>query len=362
MKLWRKKINQIKYLSSGLFLTASLLIAFCLSPLFDRSNTFSAQAAEQKCAEGRAECVMEVDSRRVLYASKSETALPMASTTKIVTAITVLELCESLTETVIIPAQAVGVEGSSIYLREGEEYTVEELLYGLMLRSGNDAAVALALHCCGNVEDFCKQMNVTAQKAGALASHFNNPHGLPCFGHYTTANDLCLITCYAMKNDKFREIVSTKYYETRRWKNKNKMLSLAQGGIGVKTGYTKEAGRCLVSAVERNGMTLVCCVLNCPTTYERSIQLLDDAFQLYKKVVILQENEIFSLQNGKKEIEAKAKSYFAYPLLKEEIPLIEKRLKCINKHLKNAHRQEIVGQIEIYLSKQLLFLGNLYKL
>ena len=362
MKLWQKTIKRFIRENIVIALLMVLVSLFNTPLLFQNSVSFSAQADTQKYAEGKGECVMEVDSKRVLYASHSDAALPMASTTKIVTAITVLELCENLQETVVIPEKAVGVEGSSIYLKAREKFTVEELLYGLMLRSGNDAATALALHCCGSMEDFCRQMNLTAQKAGALASHFNNPHGLPCKGHYTTANDLCLITCYAMKNDTFRKIVSTQFYEPKHWKNKNKILSLAQGGIGVKTGYTKEAGRCLVAAIERDGMTLVSCVLNCPTTYERSMQLLNDAFAAYKKVELLQENEVFIIENGKKGVKGVVKSSFSYPLLAEEIEWIEKRVKSLPQHFKNAKAQEIVGQIEIYLSKQLLFLGNLYKL
>lgn len=362
MKLWQKTIKRFFQTNIVIILLMTLMSMFSAPFFMKKSSSISVQAAAQKYAEGKGECVMEVDSKRVLYALRSDMALPMASTTKIVTAITVLELCDNLQETVVIPAQAVGIEGSSIYLKVDEEYTVEELLYGLMLRSGNDAATALALYSCGSVEDFCKQMNLTAQKAGALASHFNNPHGLPCAGHYTTAYDLCLITCYAMKNATFRKIVSTKFYEPRHWKNKNKILSLAQGGIGVKTGYTKEAGRCLVSAVERDGMTLVSCVLNCPTTYERSMQLLDDAFTMYKKVTLLQKNEVFTIKNGKREVKAVVKRDFSYPLLTEEMDFIERRIKSLTQYFKNAQAQQIVGQIEIYLSKQLLFLGNLYKL
>ncbi len=362
MKLWQKTIKRFLKTNIVIILLMTLMSMFNASVFIKKSSSIYAQATTQKYAEGKGECVMEVDSKRVLYASRSDAVLPMASTTKIVTAITVLELCDDLQEQVVIPEKAVGIEGSSIYLKADEKYTVEELLYGLMLRSGNDAAMALALYCCGSVEDFCKQMNLTAQKAGALTSHFNNPHGLPCIGHYTTAYDLCLITCYAMKNATFRKIVSTKYYEPRHWKNKNKILSLAQGGIGVKTGYTKEAGRCLVSAVERDGMTLVSCVLNCPTTYERSIQLLDDAFSMYKKVTLLQKDEVFTIKNDKKEMKVVVKRDFAYPLLSEEIDLIEKRVKSLPHYFKNTQAQQIVGQIEIYLSKQLLFLGNLYKL
>ncbi len=311
-------------------------------------------AEAEKGVEAKGECVMEVNSRRVLYEERGDIRLPMASTTKILTCITVLELCDDLTKTVTIPAEAVGVEGSSVYLKAGEEYTVEELLYGLMLRSGNDCATALALHCCKSVAAFSAKMNETAQKAGALSGNFENPHGLPCSNHYTTARDLGLITCYAMQNPTFKKIVSTQYFAPRHWQNKNKLLTLYDGAIGVKTGYTKEAGRCLVSAAEREGMTLVCVVLNCPTTYERSIALLDDAFAAYSNTKLLGKDEVLQFENKK----GVAKKDYYYPLLKEEKELVEVR----TTPPLSTKNKEIVAQFEIYLSKRLLFSGNLYKL
>ena len=230
--------------------------------------------------QGQAECVIEMSTGRILHEQNGELRLPMASTTKILTAITVLEHCKDLQEEIYIPPSAVGVEGSSVYLQEGEHYTVQDLLYGLMLRSGNDCATALALHFGGTVSNFCAKMNFVAQKAGALRSHFENPHGLPCENHYTTARDLCYITRYAMKNEIFSRIVSTKYYEPKNWKNKNKLLFSYDGAIGVKTGYTKAAGRCLVSAAKRGARIMICTVLNCPAMYERSAELLDKAFSL----------------------------------------------------------------------------------
>ena len=307
--------------------------------------------------EGKAECVMELNSRRILYESNGEKKLPMASTTKIVTAITVLRLCADLKNEIVIPMEAEGVEGSSVYLKAGDKYTVEELLYGLMLRSGNDCAVALALYCCGSIEAFSLEMNKTAQKAGALQSNFKNPHGLPCNGHYTTARDLTLITCYAMQNSVFSEIVKTQYFSARNWKNKNKLLYNYEGAIGVKTGYTKEAGRCLVSAVRRNGMMLICTLLNCSTTYERTKALFDDAFTAYSYYPILKEGNLLFV-DGEKGV---VKKDFYYPLLEDEKEYIEITTTPNFKENKKKN-QEILGQFQIYLSKHLLFSGNLYKL
>ncbi len=328
------------------------------------SASTSLSVPKKACAEGiaKAECVMELNSRRVLYETHGDVRLPMASTTKIITAATVLEHCKNLQEQVIIPPQAEGVEGSSVYLKAGDSYTVEELLYGLMLRSGNDCATALAYHFGGNIGTFSAKMNEIAQKAGALQSHLKNPHGLPCSGHYTTARDLTGITCYAMHNSEFRKIVSTRYFEARKWKNKNKLLYQFDGAIGVKTGYTKEAGRCLVSAAERNGMTLVCTVLHCGPMYERSATLLNDAFAAYKYTSILAENEIFAIENGKKLVKGYVKESFSYPLMKGEEGVIEYKATPIEYGLESKKEEEIIGQLEIYLAKRLLFSTKLYKL
>ena len=344
MKKWTKRLAAISV--AAYFCTGAII-----APVRVRAENY---------VGAKAECVMELSSRRVLYESRGDLRLPMASTTKILTATTVLERCGNLQESVEIPAQAAGVEGSSVYLKAGDCYSVEELLYGLMLRSGNDCAVALALHCSGSIRNFSSKMNETAQKAGAIDSRFANPHGLPSINHYTTARDLSLITCYAMHNPVFREMVATRYYEPRGWRNKNKMLSLYEGAVGVKTGYTKEAGRCLVSAATRDKMTLVCTVLSCPTTYERSIKLLDDAFGAYRLEKIVGAEEVFSLCDGK--IQAKTGKDLYYPLMTEEKDFLKIRVKEVKKSVKNDKSKEIVGQIKIYLAKQLLFSENLYKL
>ena len=214
-------------------------------------------------ASNSSEIVMELDSKRVVYSLNENQKMYMASTTKILTAITIIENC-NLEDIVIVKKQTTGVEGSSIYLQEGEKLSVKDLLYGLMLRSGNDCALTLAVHCSGSSENFARLMNDSARKIGANNSNFVNPHGLHDDNHYTTAYDLALISCYAMKNERFREIVSTKTVEipfttqnyNRRLVNKNKMLNEFEGSTGIKTGYTKKAGRCLVSSCKRNGICI----------------------------------------------------------------------------------------------------------
>ena len=227
--------------------------------------------------------VLERNSGRVLNEKNADKKRPMASTTKIATAITVIDNVADLDKIVRVPAAAVGVEGSSVYLEKDEELTVRDLLYGLMLQSGNDCAAALAITTAGSIENFATLMNETAAKVGADNTHFVNPHGLHHDEHYTTARDLGKITAYAMKNDVFRTIVSTKYHDTsgevsRCFKNKNKMLWNYDGAIGVKTGYTKKSGRCLVSAAEKDGKSFAVVVLNVNDMWNVSENLLNEAF------------------------------------------------------------------------------------
>ena len=302
---------------------------------------------------------MEKNSRRILYESNGDQRLPMASTTKIATAITVLESCDDINERMVIPQEAEGVEGSSVYLKSGDEYSVNDLLYGLMLRSGNDCATALALHCAGSVADFCARMNDTAQRAGAISTQFKNPHGLPMSGHYTTAQDLTAITCYALQNPTFCQIVSTKYYEPYGWKNKNKLLFEYSACVGVKTGYTKEAGRCLVSAATQDGMTLVCSVLNCGDMYARSEKLLKDGFSAYEYVKLIDKTQTFAFETSKDKGRVMNNAY--YPLLPAEKEWIN--VKIVPSNVKKLDEQgEIIGYVEIRLAKRLLFSENLYKI
>ena len=322
-----------------------ILVFVCLIAGFALQSTFVAEA--EQAAQG--ECVVEVSSRRVLHARNASLPLPNASTTKVLTALIILEDCP-LDDIVTIPAEAEGVEGSSIYLKAGDVCSVEELLYGLMLRSGNDAAVALALHHSGCIEAFAQVMNERALLLGATDSCFVNPHGLPDEHHHTTARDLAFITAAAMENEMFRTIVSTRCYAPRGWYNKNKLLSSYEGACGVKTGYTLQAGRCLVSAAERNGMTLVCVVLNCPPMYERSSELLDKAFADYSLVRLTDKQETmygFAVDCD-----------FSYPLTdreKGEIDIVRELVEPLPKS-----PGSVAGQIKIFLANDLIFSQNLY--
>lgn len=247
----------------------------------------------------RAAVVMEVFSKRVLYAKNPHMRLPMASTTKIMTAIVAIEM-GNLDDVVVVSPRAVGVEGSSLYLAKGERLTLEQLLYGLMLCSGNDAAVAIAEHVGGSVENFVRIMNKKAVQIGAKNTNFVNPHGLHDNMHYTTAYDLALISAYAMQNPVFRTIVSTKYkkipWEGRSYdrilQNKNALLWNYEGANGIKTGYTKASRRCLASAALRDGMQLVCVVLDCQPWFDDSAALLDYGFANFKPYTVISKEQV----------------------------------------------------------------------
>lgn len=226
--------------------------------------------------------VMDADTGHVLYEKNADDRALIASTTKIMTALIVCEQCNVL-DRVRIPKEAVGIEGSSLYLKEGEVMTVQELLYGLMLHSGNDAAVALAIYCSGTVEGFAQLMNDKARSLGMASSSFQNPHGLDNPEHYSTARDLGILAAYAMKNPIFRQIVSTKHVNifNRSLKNHNKLLWRVEGADGVKTGYTKAAGRILVSSAQRENRRLVAVTINAPSDWEDHAYLLDNGFAHY---------------------------------------------------------------------------------
>ena len=269
---------------------AALVTITAFFALFVRRTTSLAETVS--CAASM--ITTEAGSGRVLYEKNADSRRPMASTTKIATAITVIDNVSDLEKTVVIPDCAVGVEGSSIYLSKGETASIRDLLYGLMLQSGNDCAVALAVTTAGSVEKFAALMNETARKCGANDTNFVTPHGLHDDNHYTTARDLAKISAYAMKNATFREIVSSKRH-TMPWAghdcdrvilNKNKILTTFDGGDGIKTGYTKKAGRCLVASATRDGMTIISVVLDCGPMFEECRNLMEKAFEEYSLVDI----------------------------------------------------------------------------
>lgn len=269
-------------------LAAILLICGCPRAAY-AAPTLSARAA----------VLIEASSGQVLMETSAHERLPMASTTKIMTALVALEHAE-LDRQVKISADAVGVEGSSVYLKADEILTMEQLLCALLLESANDAAAAIAIEIAGDIESFADMMNETAQRIGLTDTHFTNPHGLDNAEHYSSAYDLAMLARYALQNPDFARIAST--YKTniplngdegiRVLINHNKMLKYYDGAIGVKTGYTKRCGRCLVSAATRDGVTMIAVTLSAPDDWRDHTAMLDYGFSLYECAVLAQPGEI----------------------------------------------------------------------
>ena len=320
----------------------------------------------------KAMCVIESSTGRVLKSKNKDEKLAMASTTKIMTALVTIKNVKDLNEIVNINDNAVGIEGTSMYLRKGEKLTVKELLLGLMLPSGNDAAVALAYHVGGSEENFVKMMNEEAKSLKLENTSFANPHGLDAKGHYTSAYDLAIIASEAMKLDAFKEIARTKHTqvtgskinEPRFLSNKNKLLKTLEGCNGVKTGFTDNAGRCFVGSCERNGMNLICVVLNCGPMFEDCAKLLEECFNQYEMREILTEyskNDDVKVNNGEKEFVATTtKKGFSYPLTNEEFAQLKFVKNIPNSINATVNKNQIVGELEIYLENNLLFKENIY--
>ncbi len=303
----------MKRLFAGM--AAALLAAVLFFPC--RVQAISAQRA----------IVMDAQTGRVLYEKNADQRSLIASTTKIMTALIVCEQCNVL-DRMRIPKEAVGIEGSSMYLQEGEVLTIQELLYGLMLHSGNDAAVALAIYCGGTVEGFAQLMNDKAHRLGLTGTHFENPNGLDSPGHYSTARDMAVLAAYAMENPIFAQTVSTKTVSvTRRTlRNHNKLLWRFEGADGVKTGFTKAAGRILVSSASRQGRRLIAVTMNDPNDWQDHQTMLENGFSGYTVCRIIEKGECLGtveIAGGQERaVHLIANADFSYALSPEEQPEI----------------------------------------
>ena len=263
-----------------------MILSLCLIPVR------AANHVPETCAASA--ILMEQGSRTVLYSREADRQLPIASITKIMTGLLAAERCDLKAEVEIRP-EWLGTEGSNMGLRAGDIRNVEELLYGLLLASGNDAAVALACYMAGDVPTFVQWMNDRAAELGMTGTCFRNPHGLTQEGHRSTARDMGLLACAAMENACFAEIAGcrTREVDGTALRNHNRLLWDYPGAIGVKTGYTEAAGRTLVSCARREGMTLVCVTLNDPADWKDHTALLDWGFSRY--IVVRPEEQSWSV-------------------------------------------------------------------
>jgi D-alanyl-D-alanine carboxypeptidase (penicillin-binding protein 5/6) len=279
----------------------------------------------------QASALIDVESGRILMQHHGDEKMLIASLTKVMTAIVAIEYGD-LSDQVIVGKNAYAKEGSSIYLHLGEKMNLEHMLYGLMLRSGNDAATAIAEHVGGSLEGFAYLMNEKARSIGMTNSNFVNPHGLNAKDHYSTANDMALLTAYALRHPTFKEIVKTKVKKVPNphekwdytWYNKNKMLSMYENGDGVKTGYTKLAGRCLISSATKDGQQLAVVTLNDPNDWADHTRWLNFGFENYALHTIVDKEapiEGHSLVAGKS---------FVYPLSTEEVSAVSMKVQLLN--------------------------------
>lgn len=311
---------------------------------------------------GKSEIVIDVESGRVLHQKNIHQQLPMASTTKIMTALLAIENT-SLQNKIRIHPDAEGIEGSSIFLKANETIKMIDLVYGLMLRSGNDAATAIAYEVAGSVEEFAELMNKRAKQLGANNTNFVNPHGLNHDNHYTTAYDLSLITREALKNKIFKEVVKTKFWLAQRdgyqhFANKNKILNICEGGDGVKTGYTKVSGRCLVASATRKNMQFIAITLDDPNWFDNADKLLNHCFEKYQPYMVFQEGEIVKnirVKNGDKETLPLIPCInLIIPIQDSEIGEIVSIIHAPEVILAPIMQNQQVGKIKTYLNGQLI--------
>lgn len=327
--------------------------------------TISGRAYALPDIHAQAYALVEASTGRILLQSNAGEHLPMASTTKIMTCILAIEN-GNLDTIVQVPDEAVGIEGSSIYLQYGETISLRELLYGLMLASGNDAAVTIAVHIAGSIEAFAEMMNQKSVEIGAVDTHFVTPNGLPDENHYTTARDLALISAYAMQNETFRQIVGTSSMDltqdddspARYLRSKNKILYQYDGGNGIKTGYTKAAGKCLSAGALRENMQLIAVVLNDGNMFEDCYKLLDYGFEQYSMQNVAQQGEelgVLGVQNGVvDQVKIAVNEEIALPLQPEEYKIVKRKINLVSQVQAPVYCGMVVGSVEFWLE------GTLY--
>ena len=298
--------------------------------------------------------LMDGESGRILYAHNPDQPMPIASITKIMTALVALEQCDPATEYTVTGEDM--AEGSSMYLKAGETLTLEALLYGLMLPSGNDAALAVARCVSGTVEDFVAAMNARAKELGMTNTSFANPSGLDDPAHFSTARDMAVLTRAALAREDFQAIVSARSVTVgeRTLVNHNKLLGWYEGCVGVKTGYTKTAGRTLVSAATRNGQTLIAVTLKDSRDWEDHKALLDYGFSAFPRSVLLTDGEKVAelpVKYGSlTAVAVEAEQEIAYPLAAGE--QVQLRLELPEALAAPLVKGAVVGEAAIFLGNE----------
>lgn len=341
---------------------AVLLLAALALPL----AAVGEPAYEELSTSAKACIVLEADSGRVLGGQEIHRRLPMASTTKIMTALLALEQ-PGLEETFTVDPRAVGTEGSSMGLREGDQVDLLSLCYGMLLPSGNDAANATAYRLGGSLEGFAQLMNQRAQDLGLWDTQYKNPSGLDAEGHYSSAYDLAKLCAVALEEPNFREICGLSRAQVRfgnppkaHWlENYNKLLTRYPGCIGVKTGFTEAAYRCLVSAAERDGCTLICVTLNCPDDWDTHAALYDHYFSQLEQVDLAAlAPESLPLANGAEDRQGQPLEALPVTLGAQSLGFLLSGEQVSGEVLRQPllfspiSAGEVVGELQVYLDGQ----------
>lgn len=344
-----------------LFIAAMMVLFSCIP---DRAKAIG-QEKEMNGISAQSAILMEQRSGRVLFEKDAHTKRRIASITKIMTAILAIE-SGNMNDTVTVSARAVHTEGSSIYLKEGEKIKLRHLVYGLMLRSGNDAAVAIAEHVGGSVEGFVFLMNQKAAEIGMRNTHFANPHGLDdSENHYSTAYDMALLMQYAMKNKEFRKISGTEVYRApaapgedwdRVWRNKNKLLtSLYEYCTGGKTGYTKRAKRTLVTTASKGGLDLIAVTLDAPDDWNDHIAMYEYGFNHYMMAKVNRKRMVKKVRDSFYRKNIQASRDLRYPVTEEEIKELHVKVYLLRPQ-KEWKKDE--SSIPTIVGKAVLYLGD----
>ncbi len=333
----------------------ALIIIFILSCQFTQVQAMPDVSAQ-------AYIVMDAESGRIIKSHNADLKLPIASTTKIMTTILAIENTDDLNVKIEIPPECTGIEGSSIYLRPKQNVSVIDLLYGAMLRSGNDAAEALAKFAGRNdSEGFVSMMNKKAKELGALNTNFVNPSGLHDESHYSTAYDLALISAYAMKNDTFSEIARAEKYKAASMNNiffnKNKVVYQYEHGTGIKIGFTKAAGRCLVASAEKDGAEIITVLLNDGNWFNDSYHIFDWTFENYKSYSIVEKGQFAAYTPKGNPIFIDES--FRCILTDEEKEQIRFEAILKSEHIANSSNAATCGIYNIYLGDSIIHTGTL---
>lgn len=343
-----------------------IIIFICVITFLCNNVAYTNAYSTEVDSSAKGMCVLEGNTNKVLYSKNLHERMPMASTTKIATAILAIENTADLDAKIKISEKAIGIEGTSIYIKSGEELSMRELLYGLMLASGNDCAVAIA-EACGGEDVFVSKMNEFVISLGLKNTHFDNPHGLDSESHYTSPYDLAMITSYALDNDIFRSVFCTErmvideneLYQARYLKNKNKLLFTEENCIGGKTGFTDNAGRCLVSAHEENNMTIISVALNCQPMFDECKRLTKLALNEYTMKEFVQPynfvSDIVISESDKKDVGVIAIKGYSDVILKTEENLYEVKYNLPDSLVAPVLLNEEVGNLEVYYNGEVIY-------